>query len=160
LSASMPIHAEDTRPADRKSEKTIAPNTALPVVKQALPAIVKLYGGGIGREHGYGTGVIVSEDGKIITVSSLLIASRNIRPSLSDGRTFPVKLLREDEYRQVALLQLEPDGDTAPGKVPFLTPTTSDRLSVGDTVIAIGNWFKVADGAEMVSVNRGILSTK
>jgi len=144
----------------RSGERNVAPNTALPVLKQVLPAIVKLYGSGVGREHGYGTGVIISEDGKVLTVSSLLVASRNLRVTLSDGRTFPAKLVRDDEYRQTALIQIQPEGDAQPGKLPYLTPAKSNHLRIGDSVIAVGNWYKVADGPELVSVSRGILGAK
>lgn len=138
----------------------VAPNTLITALDRAMPSIVKLYGSGIGREHSYGTGVLVSADGQVVSTTSLLLAGRNLRATLHDGRTFPAKLIREDEYRQIALLQVLPDGDTSPGKLPYLTPASTDRLRIGDPVVALGNWYKVADGPEAVSVNRGIISAR
>ncbi len=82
----------------------VAPNTVAGAVDRVAPAVVKLYGEGMGRVHGYGTGVLVSSDGLVPTTYSLLDRSRAIRVVLSDGRTFyNAKLERADEYRQLAL---------------------------------------------------------
>ncbi|MFQ5423751.1 MAG: S1C family serine protease [Phycisphaerae bacterium] len=133
----------------------IAPNTTAAAVARAAPAVVKLYGGGISRTHGYGTGVIVSPDGRIVTTLSLLTGSSNVRVVLSDGRTFDdTRLVRSDRYRQLALLKIEA------ADLPFLKPGDSDHVRVGDAVIALGNWYKVAEGDEPMSVTRGILSLK
>jgi len=134
--------------------EAIAPNTLSPALARVSPAVVKLYGTGMGRAHGYGTGVLVSADGNILTTRSLLSSAETVRVVLSDGREFEGKSVRNDEYRELALLKID-------GKdLPFITPSKTDHLQVGDAVAAIGNWFKVADGDEAPSVNRGILSTR
>src|SRR5262245_35558459 len=71
-------------------------NETAALYRQAAPAVVKLYGAGAGREHGYGSGVIVSSDGQILTALSLLVTGREIRAVLHDGRRLPAKLLRKD----------------------------------------------------------------
>jgi len=124
------------------------------VIKRSSPAVVKLYGPAAGREHGYGTGVIVSTDGKILTTLSLLVTGRNIRVVTADGRRFDGQLLRSDEARQLALLQIDAEN------LPYLTPAPSVELQIGDAVLALSNYFKIADGDEAVSVCRGILSSK
>lgn len=132
----------------------VAPNTLTPALARVSPAVVKLYGTGMGRAHGYGTGVLVSADGDILTTRSLLSSATTIRVVLSDGREFEGKSVRDDEYRELALIKID-------GKdLPFVTPSKTDHLQVGDAVAAIGNWFKVADGDEAPSVNRGILATR
>lgn len=134
--------------------QAVAPNTLTPALARVSPAVVKLYGTGISRAHGYGTGVIVSADGDILTTRSLLSSADTVRVVLSDGREFEGKSIRNDEYRELVLLKID-------GKdLPFVTPSKTDHLQVGDAVVAIGNWFKVADGDEAPSVNRGILSTR
>ncbi len=134
----------------------IAPNTVAGAVDRVAPAVVKLYGEGMGRVHGYGTGVLVSSDGLVLTTYSLLARSRAIRVVLSDGRTFyNAKLERADEYRQLALIKI----DDAP-ELPFLEPAGTEQLATGDTVIAMGNWYKTADGDEPLSLTRGILGLK
>ncbi|HWL93456.1 MAG TPA: trypsin-like peptidase domain-containing protein [Phycisphaerae bacterium] len=123
-------------------------------VSGAQPAVVKLYGRGIGREHGYGTGFIVSSDGQIVTTQSLLVAGRSIRAVTSDGREYDADLVRHDDSRNLALLKID-------GKdLPHISLISSDALQPGDPVIALGNWFKVAEGEEPVSVSRGILSLR
>jgi len=132
----------------------IAPNTLSGALARVTPAVVKLYGTGMGRAHGYGTGVIVSADGQILTTKSLLSSTANVRVVLADGREFEGKSVREDEYRELTLLKIDAKD------LPFLTPSKTDHLQLGDAVAAIGNWFKVADGDEAPSVNRGILATR
>jgi serine protease Do len=129
-----------------------ATNTSTPVFERASAAVVKLYGPGAGREHGYGTGVLVSPDGHIVTALSLMVSTGRVRVFLADGRQFDGQLVRSDENRQLALLKI--DGEN----LPFLAPHTSQHLQIGDTVVALGNWFKIAEGREAVSMNRGILS--
>jgi len=132
----------------------IAPNTLSGALARVSPAVVKLYGTGMGRAHGYGTGVLVSADGQILTTKSLLSTADTIRVVLADGREFEGKSVREDEYRELTLIKIE-------GKdLPFVTPSKTDHVRVGDAVAAIGNWFKVADGDEAPSVNRGILAAR
>lgn len=124
---------------------------------QLLPAsaaVVKLYGAAAGREHGYGTGVIVSPDGKVLTTLSLLVAGRNVRAITADGLRYDAQLLRSDESRQLALLTLDAKD------LPFLPIAESSALQPGDTIYAMGNCFKIADGDEPVSVSRGIFSLR
>ena len=132
----------------------VAPNTVGRAFQRSADAAVKLYGSGVGRARGYGTGFLISSDGKIVTTLSILTRSPNVRAVLGDGRQFDAKLLRADEYRQLALLKIDAKD------LPFLQLVHSDGLAVGDTVIALGNWFKIAAGEEPISVNRGILSLK
>lgn len=119
---------------------------------RAAPAVVKLYGPGAGRQHGYGTGVLISPDGRILTALSLLVSTGKVQVVLSDGRRFEGRLERSDENRQLALLKIDAAG------LPYLAPHRSDHLRIGDPVFALGNWFKIAEGHETVSMNQGILS--
>jgi serine protease Do len=122
------------------------------VVHRASPAVVKLYGAGAGREHGYGTGVLVSSDGKIVTTLSLLAAGSSVRVVLADGRRFDGRLLRTDESRQLALLKIDVED------LPFLDPAPSDGVRTGDAILGLSNYFKIAEGDEPVSVCRGVVS--
>lgn len=114
--------------------------------------VVKLYGATIGREKAYGCGVLVSADGKIVTVLSVLLEGRHVRAVLWDGRELPVRILARDERRQLALLKIEA------GHLPFFELTSSGDLTPGDWVIAATNAFKVAEGSEPVSVSVGLLA--
>ncbi len=135
-------------------ERTVGSGVVVNPIERGLSAVVKLYGAGLGREHGYGTGVLVSEDGRIVTTLSLLVRSGGLRVVVNDGRSFDATLARVDEYRQLALLKI--DGSV----LPHLTPTETGDLRIGDTVLAFGNWYKIAEGDEPVSVVRGVLSAR
>ena len=192
----------------------------------ATNRVVKLYGLGAGVQVNYGTGVLVSSDGQVLTVLSLLIDARRVRAVDAVGRTFEARVVRRDEKRQLALLQLVPwatdasstddfaegaayssspgvssadasvgpfayfdvysgqardadragseDIDTSNGSLaglerPSIGNRTVDRSGVGgrppelqpgDWVVAAGNAFKVAVGAEPVSITHGIFSAR
>ncbi len=121
-------------------------------IEVAAQRVVKLYGGAIGRERGYGVGVVVSASGQIVTAQSVLLESEAIRVVLPDGRREPAQLVARDPRRQLALLQIDAEN------LAHFTPASSAHLQPGDWVIAAANPFKVADGAEPVSTALGVLS--
>ena len=141
-------------------------------IESALPRVVKLYGLGVGLEAGYGTGVILSEEGLVVTVFSLLIDARRVRAVAPDGRTYEARVLARDYARQLALLQLQSPTQDAQPVGPFsffdLACDSDERehrestasLRPGDWVVAVGNAFKVADGAEPASIAHGVFSTR
>lgn len=121
-------------------------------IDAARARVVKLYGGGFGRERGYGSGVIISADGQIVTTLSVLLESPALRAVLPDGRRFPAEIVKRDEARQLALLKIDADG------LPFFSLGDSEHLRRGDWVIAAANPFKVAEGPEPVSVAVGVFA--
>lgn len=133
---------------------TMGRDSVAPIIGNAADCVVKLYGKAAGREHGYGTGVIISPDGRIITTLSLMVSLRGVKVVLADGRRYEARLERTDEVRQLALLKIEATD------LPYMTPHSAAHLEQGDSVIALGNWFKIADGHESVSVCKGIVSLR
>ena len=143
-------------------------------IEAAVPRVVKLYGLGVGAQAGYGTGVVVSSDGLVLTVLSLLIDARRVRAVTWDGTYYEAEVVHRDNARQLALLRLKsPDqgGDTVKQRdsaSPFTffdlkcgaAATDGAALRPGDWVLAAGNPFKVADGAEPVSVVHGVFSAR
>lgn len=121
-------------------------------IEHSRVRVVKIYGGALGMEHGYCAGVLVSDDGLLITTLSVLLESPALRVVLSDGRRFPARIVARDERRQLALLQVELKG------APFFELESSAALRPGDWLIAAANPFKVADGPEWVSISLGIFS--
>jgi len=130
------------------------PNAVEATVKRVLPTVVKLYGAAGGSVHGYGTGVLVSADGLILTIDSILLDGRNIRAVLADGRQFRAEVVRRDPARELALVRIDSN------KLPFLTPEPSEGLLPGDGVVILGNSFKVAEGSEPVSIMYGVLAAR
>jgi len=96
--------------------------------------------------------VLVSADGQIVTTLSVLLESPALRAVLPDGRRFPARIMKRDERRQLALLQIGADG------LPFFEPGGSQHLRAGDWVVAAANPFKVAEGPEPASIAVGVFS--
>lgn len=137
-------------------------------IERALPRVVKLYGLGAGLQRGYGTGMLVSEDGLVLTVLSLLIDARVVRAVTANGEHYEADVVYRDPATQLALLRLKPPNTTgratdvtySAGSFAYFDLTDSATLKPGDWVIAVGNPFKVADGAEPMSVSHGVFSTR
>ncbi len=135
-------------------------------IDTVLPRVVKLYGLGAGLQKGYGSGVLVSEDGMVLTVFSLLIDSNSIRAVMADGTAYGASVIARDRDRQLALLQLEPAGadqgevSHVVGPFPFFDPARETNITPGDWLVAAGNAFKVATGAEPVSIAHGVFSAR
>lgn len=101
------------------------------------------------RQHGLGSGVIVSSDGYILTNRHVVNGASEIRVALSDGREFTAKLVGADEKTDVAVVKIKASD------LPAMTFADSDELAVGDIVLAVGNPFGIAQ-----SVTQGIVSGK
>ncbi|HVZ05072.1 Do family serine endopeptidase [Hyphomicrobium sp.] len=98
-----------------------------------------------------GSGVIVNPEGLIVTNNHVVKGrgETEIRVALSDRREYDAKVISKDEKADIAVLKIE-GGD---GKFPYLQFDDSDRLEVGDLVLAIGNPFGVGQ-----TVTSGIVS--
>jgi serine protease Do len=88
------------------------------------------------REQGQGSGFIISKDGYILTNNHVVGDVDTITVELSDGRKFEnAKLIGTDPDSEVALIKI--DGDN----FPVLPMGNSEKIEIGDWVIAIGNPF-------------------
>jgi serine protease Do len=96
-----------------------------------------------------GSGVILTEDGFILTNQHVIEQASDIEVQLMDDRKFPAKIVGRDVRTDLALLKIEATG------LPPLPLGDSDKLEVGELVLAIGNPF----GLEY-SVSLGIVSRK
>jgi S1-C subfamily serine protease len=100
------------------------------------------FGGGQPRERkaqGLGSGVIVSPDGYILTANHVVEGASKIKISFSSGaQEYDAKVIGTDPPTDIAVLKLD-------GKVnlPAITLADSDKLEVGDVVLAVGNPFGV-----------------
>lgn len=87
-------------------------------------------------ERGQGSGFIVSKDGYILTNNHVVGDVDKITVELQDGRKFEnAKLIGTDPDSEVALIKIEGDN------FPVLPMGDSDKIEIGDWVIAIGNPF-------------------
>jgi serine protease Do len=96
-----------------------------------------------------GSGIILSPDGYVLTNQHVIEQAGEIEVQLMDDRKFPAKVVGRDARTDLALLKVEASG------LPVLPLGDSDKLEVGELVLAIGNPF----GLEY-SVSLGIVSRK
>jgi serine protease Do len=98
-------------------------------------------------ERSLGSGVLVSEDGYIITNNHVVSEATQVTVSLADKREFEAEVVGSDPKTDVALLKI--DGTD----LPIVPLENSDRARVGDIVLAIGNPFGIGQ-----TVTMGIIS--
>lgn len=127
-------------------------------IDYATQRVVKLTGAKVGRSEGYASGIIVSEDGLVLTVDAGLLDASNLLAVLPDGTHRSLEQVHIDRQKQLALLRIERDGE-AEKKETFAHFDLEDAPATveGQFVLAAGNPFKVASGAERVSVAQGVL---
>jgi serine protease Do len=102
------------------------------------------------RQGELGTGFIISEDGYIITNNHVVEKAEDIQVILEDGEKYKTKILGTDSKTDLALLKIKPKG-----KLSKVTFGDSDKLRIGDWVLAIGNPFGLGH-----TVTAGIVSAK
>ncbi len=125
-----------------------------PAIASAQKRTVKIFGAGIGRDPGYGSGLVISGDGLILTAQGIYLAGERIRVGLPDGTIHMAEIVRRSTAMQSALLKID-------AKTPdFYELTEKMPAHKGDWVLAVSNAFKVADGPEPLSVNLGVLSLR
>ncbi len=91
--------------------------------------------GGKKRSQAQGSGFIISNDGYIITNTHVVNNAHKITVRLADRREFEAKLIGADKLSDVALLKIETKN------LPFVSLGDSDKLDVGEWVVAIGTPF-------------------
>lgn len=101
------------------------------------------------ERRGGGSGVILSQDGYIVTNNHVVDQSTALRVTLSDGRRFDAKVIGTDPATDVALIKIEGQN------LPTLAFGSSDGLRLGEWVLAIGSPFDLRS-----TITAGIVSAK
>jgi serine protease DegQ len=99
------------------------------------------------QQSSLGSGVIVSQEGFILTNHHVVEAADEIQVALADGRDVPAKLVGADPETDLAVLRIDLKN------LPAMTFGSSDNINIGDVVLAIGNPFGVGQ-----TVTMGIVS--
>ena len=107
-------------------------------------------GGGAPARRATGSGFVVRGDGIILTNNHVVERAKEITVAMSDGKELPAKVLGRDPKTDLAVLKVE-----SPTPLPIVPLGDSDRIAVGDWVVAIGNPFGLDN-----SVTAGIVSAK
>ncbi|KVV15617.1 Do family serine endopeptidase [Flavobacterium sp. TAB 87] len=109
------------------------------------------YGGQQQQEQvGTGSGVIISEDGYIVTNNHVIKDASEIEITLNNNKSYKAKLIGTDSKMDIALLKID-----AKDKLPYTTFANSDNVKVGEWVLAVGNPYNLTS-----TVTAGIVSAK
>ncbi len=101
------------------------------------------------RRSGLGSGVIISTDGYILTNHHVIDGAEQIKVDLNDNRTLDAKVVGSDPPSDLAVLKIDASN------LPVLALGDSDKVRVGDVVLAIGNPLGIGQ-----TVTMGIISAK
>ncbi len=150
------VASPDSADASNSGEVGIALHSFADAVHRAAPAVVNIYTARVVTEQvqpnsferlfgqygprfqqrvqrALGSGVIVDESGHIITNNHVIANATTIKVQLADGRSGVAKVVGRDPDTDLALLSIQLQ------KLPVMRLGRSDRLQVGDEVLAIGN---------------------
>ena len=100
--------------------------------------------------QGQGSGVIVSQEGHVVTNHHVIAGQQQIQVTLHGGKTHPARLIGEDTLLDIAVLKIDGDGPFTPLKLG-----DSSQTQVGQMVFAVGNPFGLGE-----TVTQGIISAK
>ncbi|CAN5459227.1 trypsin-like peptidase domain-containing protein [soil metagenome] len=101
------------------------------------------------QTEGSGSGVIITEDGYIVTNNHVVDVAEKVEVTLNDNRNFTAKVVGTDPSTDLALLKIDEKG------LPFVPYGNSDNVRVGEWVLAVGNPFNLTS-----TVTAGIVSAK
>lgn len=101
------------------------------------------------QQEASGSGVIITEDGYIVTNNHVVENADKVEVTLNDNRSFTAKVIGTDPSTDLALLKIDEKN------LPFVVYGNSDNLKVGEWVLAVGNPFNLTS-----TVTAGIVSAK
>ncbi|MCK3685241.1 Do family serine endopeptidase [Maribellus sp. YY47] len=158
--ASLPANSEQTLPdLTFAAEKSI--HTVVHIATQSVrtgqwssgnPFIDEFFGFRRSEpqvQQGFGSGVILTEDGFIVTNNHVIQDAQKIKVILNDKREFEARLVGADPSTDLALLKIDAKD------LPFLTYGNSENLQLGEWVLAVGNPFNLTS-----TVTAGIVSAR
>lgn len=169
----MPVAAQAQEPKAVPQSRQQMQLSFSPLVKQTTGAVVNVYAERVvqrlnpfagdpfferffgqrmpnrsSKQSSLGSGVILSDQGLVVTNNHVIQGADDIKIALADGREFACDLMLKDESIDLAVLRIKGDEH-----FPVLAIGDSDSTEVGDLVLAIGNPFGVGQ-----TVTSGIVS--
>jgi serine protease Do/serine protease DegQ len=133
-------------------EKAVVSINSTKTVKDTNPLLQQLFPNlpqPESKQEGLGSGVIVTQDGYILTNNHVVEGADELKVTLTDEREFIAKVIGTDPKTDVAVVKIEATN------LPVVTLADSDRLRVGDVVFAVGNPLAIGQ-----TVTMGIVSAK
>ena len=120
---------------------------------QSNPADIFFGNRNNGRKYeqiGTGSGVIISQDGYIVTNNHVIDGASEIEITLNNKQKFEAKLIGTDKENDIALLKIDTGED-----LPYIPFANSDNIKIGEWVLAVGNPYNLTS-----TVTAGIVSAK
>lgn len=117
------------------------------------PLLNYFYGSGGQQQQeqiGTGSGVIISEDGYIVTNNHVIKDASQIEITLNNRKSYTAKVIGTDSKMDIALLKINADE-----KLPYTVFANSDSVKIGEWVLAVGNPYNLTS-----TVTAGIISAK
>jgi serine protease Do len=127
------------------------------VADEVNQKLVKVFGsGGFRGVPHYGTGFVVSPDGYILTASSVMLDTQQLRVHLADGRRFIGQVIATEPQLDIALIKIDKVEN-----LPYFDVAEAARrpiAGVGTGVLAFSNQFEIATRDEAMSVEHGVIA--
>jgi S1-C subfamily serine protease len=138
----------------------------VPVVEAANKKLVKVFGaGGFSRLNNYGTGIVISKEGHILTVASQLLDTADLVVHLYDGQRLKAQVLVTEPLLDVALIKIKVEGKKIEEPTgldldyfDFDAAVKRGPAAPGDWIVGLSNTFEIALRDEPLSVQRGVIS--
>jgi S1-C subfamily serine protease len=130
--------AQDGSSSDQTAALSDECLTATEIYEQVRPSVVQINASARVGE-GTGTGIVIDEDGNILTNNHVVSGATTIEVRFADGSTSPATLVGTDPANDLAVIRVsDPDAPLSPAAIG-----DSDSLRPGDQVLAIGNPFNL-----------------
>jgi serine protease Do len=131
------------------------------VAEEVNLKLVKLFGsGGFKGLASYGTGVLISKDGYVLTVNSHILDTRDLRIHMSDGTRYHGKVVAREPVLDVALVKIE-SGRRNPEIEHYFDVFQAAKRPLqepGTGILAFSNQFQIATRDEPMSIQRGVIA--
>ncbi|MCL4133416.1 UNVERIFIED_CONTAM: hypothetical protein GTU68_052525 [Idotea baltica] len=149
----VPVNSIDFTFAAEKTVHSVV-HVKNTVVRTQVNPIELFFGNGDGKrqyeQEGTGSGVIISQDGYIVTNNHVIDNATNIEITLNNRQKYPAELIGTDKENDIALLKIDADID-----LPYIPFANSDNIKIGEWVLAVGNPYDLTS-----TVTAGIVSAK
>ncbi|HEX2408093.1 MAG TPA: trypsin-like peptidase domain-containing protein [Nitrososphaeraceae archaeon] len=144
----IPINEERLINAIEKVSKNVVNIASVRMVTDQLFRVFPI--------EGVGSGIIIDNQGHVLTNYHVVYHARRLKITLHDGKTFNAKVIGTDKLTDLAVLEIENHDNNAIDSIPSAELGDSDNLKVGQLVIAVGNPFGLTGGP---TVTTGIISS-
>ena len=138
-----------TTAAEKTVNSVVHVTTQYEMVSSRDPFSEFFDGGGLSTQIATGSGVIISEDGYIVTNNHVVDRADKIEITLNNERTYTAEVIGKDPNTDLALIKINEKG------LPFINFGNSDDVKIGEWVLAVGNPFNLTS-----TVTAGIISAK